>query len=33
MPAVQPVMDALITQAGFRVSSQLYAEILKAANE
>jgi predicted nucleic acid-binding protein len=33
IPAVQPVMDALITQAGFRVSSQLYTEILKAANE
>lgn len=29
IPAVQPVMDALISQAGFRVSSQLYTEILK----
>lgn len=31
--AVQPVMDALITQAGFRVSSQLYTAVLKAADE
>lgn len=33
IPAVQPVIDALMTQAGFRVSSQLYAEVLKAAGE
>ncbi|MDB9535987.1 DUF3368 domain-containing protein [Dolichospermum planctonicum CS-1226] len=31
--AVQPVMDALMNQVGFRVSSQLYAEVLKAAGE
>jgi uncharacterized protein len=30
---VKPVMDDLIAQAGFRVSSQLYADILKAASE
>ena len=33
IPAVQPVMDALVNQAGFRVSSQLYAAVLKAADE
>ncbi|MBS3025837.1 MAG: DUF3368 domain-containing protein [Dolichospermum sp. DET50] len=33
IPTVQPVIDALIIQAGFRVSSQLYAQVLKAANE
>jgi predicted nucleic acid-binding protein len=33
IPAVQPVMDALMNQAGFRVSNQLYAAILKAADE
>ena len=31
--AVRPVMDELITVARFRVSSQLYAEVLTAANE
>jgi predicted nucleic acid-binding protein len=31
--AVQPVMDALMNQVGFRVSSQLYTEVLKAAGE
>jgi uncharacterized protein len=31
--AVQPVMNALITQANFRVSQQLYQEVLNAANE
>jgi uncharacterized protein len=30
---VKPVMDDLVTQAGFRISSQLYAEVLKAASE
>ncbi len=30
---VRPTMDALITQAGFRISSQLYADILIAASE
>ncbi len=33
IPTVQPVIDALIIQAGFRVSSQLYAQVLQAANE
>ena len=33
IPTVQPVIDALIIQASFRVSSQLYAQVLKAANE
>jgi hypothetical protein len=31
--AVKPVMDELIAQAVFRVSSQLYADILQAAGE
>ena len=31
--AVKPVMDELISQANFRVSNQLYAEVLKAASE
>jgi predicted nucleic acid-binding protein len=31
--AVKPMMDALITQASFRISSQLYADILIAASE
>jgi len=30
---VKPIMDNLVTQASFRISSQLYAEVLKAANE
>jgi len=30
---VKPVMDDLVTQAGFRISSQLYAEVLQAASE
>lgn len=30
---VKPVMDDLIAKASFRVSSQLYADVLKAANE
>jgi predicted nucleic acid-binding protein len=30
---VKPVMDDLVTQADFRLSSQLYAEVLKAASE
>jgi uncharacterized protein len=33
IPAVQPVMDELMIQAGFRVSSQLYADVLNAAGE
>ena len=31
--AIRPVMNDLINQAGFRVSNQLYAEVLLAANE
>jgi len=33
IPQVQPVMDALIHQAGFRVSPQLYQRILALAQE
>jgi predicted nucleic acid-binding protein len=33
IPQVQPVMDALINQAGFRVSFQLYERILALAQE
>jgi uncharacterized protein len=33
IPQVQPVMDALIDQAGFRVSPQLYERILALAQE
>uniref|UniRef100_A0A832H1S0 DUF3368 domain-containing protein n=1 Tax=Oscillatoriales cyanobacterium SpSt-402 TaxID=2282168 RepID=A0A832H1S0_9CYAN len=33
IPQVQPVMDALINQAGFRVSPQLYQRILALAQE
>jgi uncharacterized protein len=33
IPAVQPVMDELMTQAGFWISSQLYADVLNAAGE
>lgn len=33
IPAVRPVIDELITVAKFRVSSQLYVEVLTAANE
>jgi hypothetical protein len=33
IPQVQPVMDALIDQAGFRISSQLYQRILALAQE
>ncbi|MCF2971477.1 DUF3368 domain-containing protein [Synechococcus sp. Nb3U1] len=33
IPQVQPVMDALINQAGFRVSPQLYQRILAFAQE
>jgi uncharacterized protein len=33
IPNVQPIMDALIVQANFRVSQQLYQEVLNAANE
>lgn len=31
--AIRPVMNDLLNQAGFRVSNQLYAEVLLAANE
>lgn len=33
IPQVQPVMDALINQAGFRVSPQLYKRVLALAQE
>ncbi|MFP5270037.1 DUF3368 domain-containing protein [Coleofasciculus sp.] len=33
IPQVQPLMDALIHQAGFRVSPQLYQRVLNLANE
>jgi uncharacterized protein len=33
IPQVQPVMDALINQAGFRVSPQLYQRLLALAQE
>jgi predicted nucleic acid-binding protein len=33
IPVVKPVMDNLISQANFRVSSQLYIDVLIAANE
>lgn len=33
IPQVQPAMDALINQAGFRVSSQLYQRILALSQE
>lgn len=33
IPHVQPVMDTLINQAGFRVSSQLYQRVLALAQE
>jgi uncharacterized protein len=33
IPQVQPVMDALINQAGFRVSPPLYQRILALAQE
>lgn len=33
IPQVQPVMDALINEAGFRVSPQLYQRILALAQE
>jgi predicted nucleic acid-binding protein len=33
IPSVKPVMDDLIAQAGFRVSNQLYADVLQAAGE
>ena len=32
-PSVKAVMDDLIAQAGFRVSNQLYADVLQAAGE
>ena len=33
IPTVQPVMDALISQAGFRVSPQLYQRVLALSQE
>jgi uncharacterized protein len=33
IPQVQPILDALIEQAGFRVSPQLYTQVLSQANE
>ncbi|WP_231636619.1 DUF3368 domain-containing protein [Planktothricoides sp. SR001] len=30
---VKPIMDNLIEQANFRISSQLYADVLMAADE
>ncbi|MDY7015646.1 MAG: DUF3368 domain-containing protein [Cyanobacteriota bacterium] len=30
---IQPIMDDLIVQARFRISSQLYAEVLRLAGE
>lgn len=33
IPALKPVMDDLILQAGFRISNQLYANILQTAGE
>jgi predicted nucleic acid-binding protein len=31
--AIRPIVDALINEAGFRVSSQLYADVLAMADE
>jgi len=33
IPAIRPIVDDLINEAGFRVSNQLYAEVLAAAGE
>jgi predicted nucleic acid-binding protein len=33
IPQVQPVMDALINRAGFRISPQLYQRILALSQE
>nr|WP_242043484.1 DUF3368 domain-containing protein [Leptolyngbya sp. FACHB-671] len=33
LTAIRPVLDVLLTEAGFRVSSQLYPEVLIAAGE
>jgi len=33
LPAVRPVLDDLMTKAGFWVSQQLYARVLQAAGE
>jgi uncharacterized protein len=33
VPQVQPILDALIKQAGFRVSPQLYSQVVSQANE
>jgi len=31
--AMRPVVDALMNEAGFRVSNQLYVEVLRVAGE
>jgi predicted nucleic acid-binding protein len=33
IPKVQPVMDSLVSQAGFRVSPQLYQRVLALSQE
>ncbi|MCW9682368.1 DUF3368 domain-containing protein [Dolichospermum planctonicum UHCC 0167] len=33
IPAIKPLMDQLITQADFRISSQLYTIVLQSSNE
>ncbi|HEX4496268.1 MAG TPA: DUF3368 domain-containing protein [Thermoanaerobaculia bacterium] len=33
LPAVRPVLDDLLTQAGFRIGSDLYAAVLRTAGE
>jgi predicted nucleic acid-binding protein len=33
LPAVRPVLDALVSEAGFRISGALYARVLEAAGE
>jgi hypothetical protein len=33
IPTVKPVMDDLMAQAGFRISNQLYADVLQSAAE
>jgi uncharacterized protein len=33
IPQVQPIMDALMREAGFRISPQLYQQVLNLANE
>jgi uncharacterized protein len=33
LPTVRPVLDDLLTHAGFRIGSDLYASVLRAAGE